>query len=163
MPSATLPQPVIDVSANSSRLFSEICELLQATVHVVSIRTTRMAIAGPAPGEQDRHEFSLMSLEKGEAASESFLAMGSGWLNLTMTLAKDTSDHLWATSAAAATLASSRSAAQWLERQAELLRLAAWFPGNPLQLASLATNLMQEILAPIHGRAMANATRLSAS
>ncbi|AQV97473.1 hypothetical protein BJN34_26780 [Cupriavidus necator] len=163
MPSSALPQPAIDVSETSSRLFSEVCELLQASVHVVSIRTTRMAIAGPVPDEQDRHEFSLMGLEKGEAASESLLAMGSGWLNLTMTLARDTSDHLWATSAAAAMLASSHSAAQWFERQAELLRLAAGFPGNPLQLAGLATNLMQEILAPIHGRAMANAKRLGAA
>lgn len=163
MPSSLLPQPILDASANSSRLFRDMCELLQAAIHVVSIRTTRMAIAGPAPGEQDQREFSLMSVEKGEAASESLLAMGSGWINLTMTLAKDTSDHLWATSAAAATLASSRSAAQWFERQADLLQLAAGFPGNPLQLADLATNLMQQILAPIHGRAMANAKRLRAS
>jgi hypothetical protein len=137
-------------------------ELLQASMHVVSIRSTRIAIAGPAPDQQDQREFSLMSLEKGEAASESLLALGSGWLNLTLTLAKDTSDHLWATSAAAAKLASSGSTAQWFERQAELLRLAAVFPANPLQLANLATNLMQEILAPIHGRAVANAKRLGA-
>ncbi|WP_316156722.1 polyhydroxyalkanoate granule-associated phasin [Cupriavidus sp. BIC8F] len=164
MPSSVIPQPVLDASAtSSSRLFSEMCELLQAAIHVVSIRTTRMAIAGPAPDEQDQREFSLMSIEKGEAASESLLAMGSGWINLTMSLAKDTSDHLWATSAAAATLACSRSAAQWFERQADLLQLAAGFPGNPLKLADLATNLMQEILAPIHGRAMANAKRLGAA
>ncbi|AGW90727.1 MULTISPECIES: polyhydroxyalkanoate granule-associated phasin [Cupriavidus] len=163
MPSSAISQPVIDVSTNWSRLFSEMCELLQATIHVVTVRTTRMAIAGPSPDEQDRHEFSLMSVEKGEAASESLLAMQSGLINLTLGLAKDTSDHLWATSAAATTLASSGSAAQWFERQTELLRLATDFPASPLQLVSSATSLMQEILAPIHGRATANARRLGAA
>lgn len=139
------------------------CELLQATIHVVTVRTTRMAIAGPSPDEQDRREFSLMSVEKGEAASESIVAMQSGLMNLTMGLAKDTSDHLWATSAAATTLASSRSAEQWFEGQTELLRLATDFPASPLQLVSSTTSLMQEILAPIHGRATANARRLGAA
>lgn len=162
MPSSTLSQPVIEVSTNWSRLFTEMCELLHATMHVVSFRTTRMAIAGSAPDEQDRREFSLMSREKGEAASESIRAMGSGLINLAMVLAKDTSYHLWATSAAATALASSRSAAQWFERQAELLRVATDCPANPLQLVSSATCLMQDILAPIHGRATANAKRLGA-
>ncbi len=138
------------------------CELLEATMQVVSVRTTRMAIAGPSPDEQDRREFSLMSVEKGEAASESILAMHSGLMNLTMVLAKDTNAHLWATSAAVTTLVSSRSATQWFECQTELLRFATDFPAHPLQLVSSATSLMQEILAPIHNRATANARRLAA-
>ncbi|MFS8975896.1 hypothetical protein PO002_15540 [Cupriavidus necator] len=162
MPFPALSQPVIDVSTNWSRLFSEMCELLEATMQVVSVRTTRMAIAGPSPDEQDRREFSLMSVEKGQAAAESILAMQSGLMNLIMVLVKDTSDHLWATSAAATTLASSRSAAQWFERQTELLMFATDFPANPLQLVSSATSLMQETLAPIHSRATANARRLGA-
>lgn len=160
MPSPALSHLVIDVSTNWSRLFSETCELLQATMQVVRVRTTRMAIAGPSPDEEDRREFSLMGVEKGQAASESISAMQSGLMNLTMVLAKDTNDHLWATSAAATTLASSRSAAQWFERQTELLWLTTGFPANPLQLVNSATSLMQEILAPIHGRATANARRL---
>lgn len=162
MPFFALPEPVIDVSKNWSRLFDEVCELHNATLQVVGIRTTRMAIAGPVPDMQDQREFSLMSSEKGEAASESILAMGSGLMNMTMALAKDTSAHLWATSAAATTLASSLSVAQWCERQTEFLRLATNFPANPLHLVDSATCLMREVLAPIHGRATANAKRLVA-
>ncbi|PLP99568.1 hypothetical protein CYJ10_16545 [Cupriavidus pauculus] len=136
-------------------------DLFRATICVVSHRTHRMAMAGPAPTARDQHEFSLMGIEKGEAATESLLAMTSGWLALTATLASDTSEHLLATSAAAAMLASSRSPSQALEHQAALWTLAAQNPVNALQLTRLSTRLMQEILAPIHGRAMANAKRLA--
>ena len=163
MPFSTLSQPVSDVSTNWSRLMTEFCELLHATMQVVSVRTTRMALAGPMPDERDRREFSLMSCEKGEAASESIQALGSGFINLAIVIARDTSKHLWATTAAATTLASSCTAAQWFERQAEFFRLATDYPTHPLQLAGSSAGLMQEVLAPIHGRATANAKRLSAA
>ena len=154
--------PVHEFSTNWLRVFTEICEMLNATTQVVKVRTARMAMAGPLPNERDRVEFSLMGLEKSEAASESILAMGSGFINLGLALAMDVSKHIWATSAAAAALASSRSATQWLERQAALLKIAADSPANPLQLANSTARVMQESLAPIHGRATANAERLGA-
>jgi hypothetical protein len=154
--------PLHDLSTNWLRVFTEICEMLNATTQVVKVRTARMAMAGPLPNERDRVEFSLMGLEKSEAASESILAMGSGFINLGLALAMDVSKHIWATSAAAAALASSRSATQWLERQAALLKIAADSPANPLQLANSTARVMQESLAPIHGRATANAERLGA-
>src|SRR6202162_1499919 len=128
--------PLHELSTNWLRVFTEICEMLNATTHVVKVRTARMAMAGPLPNERDCVEFSLMSREKSEAASESILAMGSGFINLGWALAMNISKHICATSAAAAALASSLSATQWLERQAALLKIAADSPANPLQLAS---------------------------
>lgn len=152
--------PLVEISTNWSTLFTEICKLLNA-VQVVCVRTTRMAMAGPVPDKRDRLEFSLMSLEKSEVAAESTQAMGTGFINRTIAFARDISKYIWATSAATMTLASSRSAAQWFERQASLIKLATHSPANPLQLASSATCLSREILAPIHSRVTANARRLS--
>jgi hypothetical protein len=162
MPSSTLAQPALEMSANLSRLFNDINELHRATMQVVTVRMTRMAMAGPTPDARDRHEFSLMSREKSEVASESIQAMVSGFVNLAMVLASDASQRLWATSAAVTTLMSSRSATQWFERHGALLKIATESPANPLPLADSATCLMQDILEPIHGRATANAKRLSA-
>jgi hypothetical protein len=162
MITSTFSPSLDELSTNWLRLFAETCEMLNATTQVVKARTTRMAMAGPLPNERDRVEFSLMGREKSEAMSESMQAMGSGLVSLGMTLAMDTSKHMWATSTAAAALVSSRSATQWLECQAALMKVVAASPVNPLQLASSTTRVVQESLAPIHGRATANAKRLSA-
>ena len=110
MTSSAFSPPLGELSTNWLRVFTEVCEMLHATTQVVNVRTTRMAMAGPLPNERDSAEFTLMSREKSEAASESILAMGSGLINLGLALAADISKHVWATSAAAAALASSRSA-----------------------------------------------------
>jgi len=162
MTSLAFSPPLGELSRNWLRVFTETCEMLNATTQVVKARTARIAIAGPLPNEQDRIEFSLMSREKSEAASESIQAMGSGFINLGLALAMETSKYIWATSTAASALASSQSTAQWLERQAALLKIAADSPANPLQLASSTARVIQESLAPIHGRATANAERLGA-
>jgi len=162
MTSSTFSPALGELSTNWLRLFTETCEMLNATAQVVKVRTARLAMAGPLPNEQDRIEFSLMSREKSEAVSESVQALGSGFVDLGLALAMDTSKHIWATSAAAAELASSRSTTQWLECQAALLKVASASPANPLQLASSTTRVVQESLAPIHGRATANAKRLGA-
>jgi hypothetical protein len=151
-----------ELSTNWLRIFTETCEMLNATSQVVKARMARLAMAGPLPNERDRIEFNLMGREKSEAAFESIEAMGSGFVSLGMALAMDTSKHIWATSTAASALASSQSAAQWFECQATLLKIATDSPSNPLQLASSTARLMQEGLAPIHGRATANAERLGA-
>jgi hypothetical protein len=160
MTSSAFSPSLGELSTNWLRLFTQTCEMLNATTQVVKVRTARMAMAGPLPNERDRVEFNLMSREKSEAAAESIQAMGSGLVSLSMALAMDTSKHIWATSAAAAALASSRSSTQWLECQTALLKVAVASPANPLQLASSTTRVVQESLAPIHGRATANAKRL---
>ncbi len=89
-------QTADSVATDSARLFGDICDLLQAATHVVSHRTTRMAMSGPSPNDRDQREFSLMSSEKGEAATESILAMTSGWFSLTtQPLQENTSELLW--------------------------------------------------------------------
>lgn len=158
--SSTFSPSFGELSTNWLRLFVEICEMVSATTQVVKVRTARLAMAGPLPNERDRTEFSLMSREKTEAVSESIQAMGSGFVNLGMALAMDTSKHIWATSAAASALASSQSATQWMECQAALLKIAAASPASPLQLANSTARLVQQSLAPIHDRATANAKRL---
>jgi hypothetical protein len=151
-----------ELSTNWWRIFTETCEMLNATTPVVKARMARLVMAGPLPNERDRIEFNLMRREKSEAAFESIEAMGSGFVSLGMALAMDASKYIWATSAAAAALASSQSAAQWFACQAELLKIATDSPSNPLQLASSTARVMQAGLAPIHGRATANAERLGA-
>ena len=162
MNSCTFSPSLGELSTNWLRLFTDTCEMLNATTQVVKVRTTRMAMAGPLPTERDRVEFSLMSREKSEAASESIQAMSSGFVSLGMALAMDTSKHIWATSDAASALASSQSATQWIECQAALLKIATASPADPLQLASSTARVVRESLAPIHERATANAKRLEA-
>lgn len=151
-----------DLSATWLQAVTAAGEMFAATAQVVGHRTTRMAFAGPIPSERDRNEFSLMSEEKKEAASESLQAFGLGFLNLALEVAVDTSSHVWATSAAAVALASSQSPSQWIERHAALNGLAAEVPANPLRLANRAARVMQDSLSPIHHRATANAKRLGA-
>lgn len=162
MTSSTSSSPLRDLSASWLKSVTEAGEMFAASAQVVGHRTARMAIAGPMPSERDRAEFSLMSREKKEATSEAIQAFGLGFMNLALSVAIETLTHAWATSVAAAALASSQSPAQWLERQTALAGIAAKAPGNPLRLANSAARIMQESLAPIHDRATANAKRLGA-
>nr|WP_315596043.1 polyhydroxyalkanoate granule-associated phasin [uncultured Cupriavidus sp.] len=157
------PAPLVfRPSLDTSHIFLDLFELIQASIQVVALRTTRLAFAGPLPDEQDRREIDLMSFEKGEAASESILALSTGWVDLAMTLAKNANEQFVAATSAAAMLVSNPSSAQWSEHQAELWRLAAKLPAVPLELAGLATNLLEDTIAPYRRRVTANAKRLSA-
>ncbi|CAN7554425.1 polyhydroxyalkanoate granule-associated phasin [Caballeronia sp. LjRoot31] len=152
-----------ELSMNWWRVLMEAGEMFNATNKVVGHRTARMALAGPMPNERDRYEFSLMSREKVEAASESIEALRSGFLNLSLELAMETGRQMSAASAAILALSSSHTAAQWHERQAALLKIATEYPTRPLLLANSTARIVQESLAPIHGRATANAERLGAN
>lgn len=161
--SASIFYPALDeLSTTWQCVIADVSEMLRAATQVIGLRTARMATAGLLPNARDRHEFSLMSREKVEAASESVQAMGSGFVNLGMELAMETSRHMWATSVAAIALGSSGTTAQWLERQVALVKIATEYPPHPLKLASSAAHLVQDRLAPIHDRATANAKRLGA-
>jgi hypothetical protein len=145
------------------QLATDVGEMFTASTQVVGHRTARMAMAGPMPSVRDRNEFSLMRSEKNEAASESVKAMSSGFMKLTTELTLESGRQIWAASAATLALASSTTPTQWFERQAALVKIITKSPTHPLQLASSATRLVQDGLAPIHGRATANALRLGAS
>ena len=144
------------------RVFYDASEMFSASTQVVGHRTARMAMAGPLPNSRDRTEFDLMHHEKVDAAKESVRAISSGLMSLSVELALETSRNIWATSSSALALGSSRSAAQWLERQTALLKIATAYPSQPLHLAHSAAHLVQDGLAPIHIRATANAKRLGA-
>lgn len=75
----------------------------------------------------------------------------------------ETGRQMSAASAAILALSSSHTAAQWHERQAALLKIATEYPTRPLLLANSTARIVQESLAPIHGRATANAERLGAN
>jgi hypothetical protein len=151
-----------ELSINWWRVLMDAGEMFNATTQVVGHRSARMALAGPMPNERDRYEFRLMSREKVEAASESIEALRSGFLNLSLEFVMETDRQMWAASAAILALGSSHTAAQWHESQAVLLKIATEYPTHPLQLANSTARVMQEGLAPIHGRATANAERLGA-
>jgi hypothetical protein len=161
--SASFFYPVLDeISTTWWRVVAEVSETLTAATEVIGYRTARMAMAGPLPCALDRHEFSLMSREKIEAVSESVQAMGTGFVNLGMELAMETSRQIWATSASTAALGTSSTTAQWLEHQAAFFKIATECPPHPLKLAYSAAHLVQDSVAPIHDRATANAKRLGA-
>ncbi|MDR5799345.1 polyhydroxyalkanoate granule-associated phasin [Caballeronia sp. LZ001] len=162
MAASTSASPFRDLSTSWFETLSDASEMFRATSQVVGHRTVRMAMAGPLPSERDQTEFSLMSTEKKEAATEALQALGSGCLSLAITLAADTTRLIWEASSATIALASSQTASQWLERQAVLLGVVNNAPINPLRLANSATHVIQETLAPIHDRATANAKRLGA-
>lgn len=161
-PGSSRHGPVFDVSCNWFRLFAEVCELLNATTQVVRLRTVRMALAGPVPSPRDRAEFSIMGTEKCEAASESIEAMNSGVIKLAVEFTSDTCNLICAMSTAPTGFASGRPVTQGREHQPGFLTAVIQTPSNPLYLASSMTSLVREILAPIHGRATANARRLGA-
>ena len=68
-----------------------------------------------------------------------------------------------ATSAAAVSLAYSRTPSQWLKRQTGSVGIAASAPANRLRLANSAAYVLQESPAPFHDRATANAKRQGAA
>lgn len=146
------------------QLSNDTGEMFIAAGLVVGHRTTRMAMAGPLPSMRDRDEFSLMSSEKKDAGSESARAIGAGLMILGANLAMDANKQLLAASTAIVALNSADSTpTQRRQGQAALMKIAAEWPTHPLQLANSAARLMLDGLAPIHGRATANARRLGAS
>ncbi|WNC95455.1 hypothetical protein RI103_37805 (plasmid) [Paraburkholderia sp. FT54] len=161
-PVSSRHRPALDVSCNWLCLFAEVCELLNATAQVVRLRTVRMALAGPVPSPRDRAEFSIMGIEKCEATTESIGAMNSGLIKLAVEFTRDTCNLIGAMSAAPTGFASRGPATPGSEHQPSLLTTVVQSPSNPLYLASSMTSLVREMLAPIHGRATANARRLGA-
>ena len=59
------------------QLATQTAEMLVASAQVISVRTARMAAAGPTPNARDRREFSRMGTEKVAAAGKSAMAAGT--------------------------------------------------------------------------------------
>lgn len=132
-----------------------------ASAQVIAHRTARMAAAGPLPNARDRNEFTRMGQEKIEAAMESAGRVAS---NLTLAHAelgaRAVRDILsWTTSLTA--LATSRTAAQFIARQARVAETASRSAKTALEISRSGARLARHGLAPIHARATANARRLN--
>jgi hypothetical protein len=116
-----------------TELALQLGEMWLASAKVIAHRTTRMAAAGPMPGERDRDEFTLMGREKFDATNESALAVAAHFSTM----------HLQFGTPAFGSLMSGTA-------------LLAAFS----ELSDSAARLFGSSLAPIHARATANARRL---
>lgn len=121
------------------RLATQTAELSLAAPKVVAQRVARMARAGAAPSAADRREFTRMGAEKVAAFWQSWFAMGmAAWQQ---------SCTLWARPCG-------WTATAWAPRA----RPAASAMGKVPEAAS---RVLAAGLAPVHGRAVANAKRLT--
>lgn len=111
-------------------------ELAVAVPQVVARRLTRLALAGPKPSARDRREFQRMGAEKVTAFAESWSAMAS--------------------EAARCSQAVSRSLLSALFMPSPMARSKAL-----RQTRQATTEILRRGLSPVHGRAVANAKRLS--
>jgi hypothetical protein len=143
-----------------SELATKTLETMLASGQVISHRTSRMALAGPAPNARDRREFALMGQEKFEAGAQSAQAMAAHMMVIGPQLSALAVSRLLRISAAFMSLASSRTPAQFIARQAAL---ASAFGQSALGMAEASTSvsrLAHRGLKPIHAKATANARRL---
>lgn len=118
------------------RLAVQALELSLAAPQVVARRVGRMARGGAAPSAADRREFAKMGTEKVAAFFESWAAMAA--------LGFETQARLW---------------------QAWLALASGASPASTLREAQRSTGAVSRMLsaglAPVHGRAVANARRLA--
>lgn len=114
-------------------------ELAYAVPQVMAQRMTRMAIAGPMPSARDQKEFHTMSSEKIAVFVESWTAMAAQTIRsnqaLSMTVLRAFWSPFYRDRTTAATLVT--------------------------QLQSAAFGILEKGLAPVHGKAVANAKRLA--
>lgn len=122
----------------SNSIAAKSAELAFAVPQVVAHRLTRMALAGPAPGKEDRREINKMIAEKQAAFSQAWIAMANETLR---------ANHSIATSMLGSFMfpqAGSQSSTASISRK----------------MQSAATSIVAKGLAPIHRTAIANAKRL---
>lgn len=114
-------------------------ELAYAVPQVMAQRITRMAIAGPLPSARDQKEFHTMSSEKTAAFVESWTAMAAQTLRVNQALSMTFLRAFWSPFYGISTTATTLVT----------------------QLQSAAFGILEKGLAPVHGKAVANAKRLA--
>lgn len=135
-------------------------ELMFASAQVIAHRTGRMAIAGAAPNVRDRREFALMGREKIEAGAKSARAMAAHMMALRAPLGGQVFRDIQRSTAAFKSLATSRTPAQVIARQAALASALGRSASSMADATKSVTRLAQRGLKPIHAKATANAKRL---
>lgn len=121
------------------RLADQTLELSMAVPQVMAERLTRMAFSGLNPSKRDHDEFVLMGSEKVLAFQQSWAAM---WA------------QAWQSQAALADSLTRSSLAMVSGRPGEASDLLLQVPGAAAEVLSAG-------LAPLHGKTVANARRLS--
>ena len=156
-PSAPDDDPVLQWS----ELANQATEMMLASAQVISHRTGRMATAGPAPSADDLDEFSLMTQEKFEAATESSLSVAAHCLQLNQQLWTQMLAQMQDAMTAMVSAATSSNLAESMTHQATLITAMSPSVDAHTQLSNAAADLTRRALDPIHARATANAERLA--
>lgn len=144
-----------------SELANQATEMMLASAQVISHRTGRMAAAGPAPSTDDLDEFSLMTQEKFEAATESSLSVAAHCLQLNQQLWTQMLAQMRDAMTAMVSAATSSNLAESMTHQATLITAMSPSVDAHTQLSNAAADLTRRALDPIHARATANAERLA--
>ncbi len=131
-------------SRSAQRLQRQAGELALAVPQVVAARLARIAVAGPMPSPRDQREFSRMGAEKVAAFQESWVAMFSQ-------VAQIQQQAMMAWWGAALTPWSM----SWPKATLPLT------PMSPATAIGHWARVLNEGMAPVHRRAVANARRLS--
>jgi hypothetical protein len=135
-------------------------EMLLASGQVIGHRTKRIAAAGHSPGLRDRREFTLMGLEKLEAAGESWWAMGQHLATMNWQLVARAWQDAMAAGMAWMAFGNSRTLPQLMQRQFDLSRSWTQAAQSAGRLSDTTARMAGKGLKPIHARATANARRL---
>jgi len=137
-------------------------EMMLASAQVIGHRTKRFALAGPTPSARNEREFALMSTEKVAAAAESAQAMALSMIRLNQQFGTLAFNQMLTGASAMISLASSRTTAQSVARQARLVReTMANSAAAASQVSASTARLVSKGLKPIHSRAKGNSKRLA--
>jgi len=136
-------------------------DMLIASSHVIGHRTGRFGRAGSMASARDQREFVLMGQEKAQAASASAQAVGVRLLMLNQQFAALAFKQMLSARGLLMSIATSRTAAESVERQSKLVRdTMASSAVAASKLSGATAQLAQRALAPVHARVKGNARRL---
>jgi len=136
-------------------------ELMMNSGEVIGRRMAGLALAGAAPGPRERREIALMASEKMEAAAESGYAMWWSLARMNQQLGALALKQMFASAAGMVSIASSRTAAESIGRQARLAGdSVAHAAITASRLSGSSARLAQRGLTPVRSRAARNAKRL---
>jgi hypothetical protein len=144
-----------------SRLAWKAGEMAMASAQVIGHRTSRFALAGPAPSARDQREFTLMGQEKGAAALASAQAMGLPMLKMSQQFAGLAFKQMLAASAAMMSTGASLTPAEAAGRQLKLVSNTLAAPVvAAARLSASSAKVARRALTPVHSRVKGNVRRL---
>jgi hypothetical protein len=136
-------------------------EMAMASTQVIGHRTRRLALAGTHPSVHDQREFVLMGQEKLQAVADAAQAAGMRLLMLNQQFAALALKQMLSAAGSLMSIATSRTAAESVERQSKFLRdTMASSAVTASKLSGATTQLAQRALAPVYARVKGNVRRL---